>query len=193
MIVYKSLSSSRTFDYFDLKELGEKYVPYLFDRMNSGVAGVKSVAVDGLILFLKRNYYSKKTTEITKSIADNFYASPNYLNRILFIDIYDKFAETFSKRFLKANNFNEMAVKLADDRVANVRRRLFEVAVNLRRMFTQNENQLIIKLDEALNTNKIDKNKRVADVNMIKNISSLILGRKRTTKRDKISHSILLR
>jgi hypothetical protein len=52
-----------------------------------------------------------------------------------------------------------MAIKLLDDKVPDVRKRAFEIGVTIRKMLGQNETSLIVKLDDALNRGRLDKNK----------------------------------
>lgn len=137
---------------------------YLFDRIMRGLHGIRPIAISSLVYFLKRNYLSKKTNEIMKLIVQTFFSSSSYQNRMIYLEIYDKLAENYSKKFFRIHNLNEAAVKLGEDKVPDVRKALFEKCVTVRRMLNSNETALVTRLDEAVNKNKNDPNKRVAKV-----------------------------
>lgn len=151
-------------DYFDIKELGEKYVTYLLDRALKGQNQVQPVALDSIILFLKRNYISKRTAEVMKIVTQTFYGGLHAKDRIAFVELYAKLADNFSRKFFKTFNLNEMVVKLADDKVPDVRRKVFEHCVVIRKMLSPNETSLVAKLEDGCTRSKVDKNKRLAEV-----------------------------
>ena len=100
-----------------------------------------------------------------KTIIQTFHAASNFQNRIVFIEVYNKMAENFSRKFFKAHNLNELVIKLGDDKVPIVRKKVFENVVTIRRMLNQNDTVLIVKLDDTLNRARLDKNKTVSEVN----------------------------
>jgi len=155
---------NKCFDYFDIKELGDKYVTYLIDRITRGIKEVRKVAIASMVNFFKRNYISKRTNEIVKTLIQTFQTSTNYQFRIIFVEIYGQLAENFSRRFIKSFSMNEMAVKLMDDKVPDVRKRAFENGVLVRKMLNQNETSLIVKLDDALNRGRLDSNKYASEI-----------------------------
>jgi len=99
-----------------------------------------------------------------KTIIQNFYHAQNYQNRIVFVEFYNKMAEKFSRRFFKTHNLNELMIKLGDDKVPVVRKKVFESVVTIRRMLNQNDTVHIVKLDDTLNRARLDKNKTVSEV-----------------------------
>ena len=154
----------RCYDYFDIRELGEKYVTYLLERALKGQNQVQLAALDSIVLFVKRNYISKRTAEVMKIVTQTFYGGLHYKDRIAYIDLYARFADNFSRKFFKAYSLNEMAVKLADDKVRDVRKKVFENSVVIRKMLSSSENSLVAKLEDACSRSKVDKNKRLAEV-----------------------------
>jgi len=165
----------------------------LLDRAAKGLNDVQSLAIESLINFLKRNYISKRTVEIMKTIIQTFHAAPNFQNRIVFIEIYNKMAERFSRKFFKAHNLNELVIKLGDDKVPIIRKKVFENVVTIRRMLNQNDTVLIVKLDDTLNRARLDKNKTVSEVNFTRDFLIRELGWKRGIERVKILNTIFLR
>jgi len=168
-------------------------VTYLIDRISRGIKEVRKTAIASLINFFKKNYISKRTTEIVKTLIQTFQASANYHFRIIFVEIYANLAENFSRRFIKSFGLNELAVKLMDDKVPDVRKRAYEIGVLVRKMLNQNETSLIVKLDDALNRGRLDSNKYVSEV-LIFSLSGgfTVIDCKRDIERIKVINTIFL-
>jgi len=125
---------------------------------------VRKTAIASLINFFKKNWISKRTNEIVKTLVQTFNTPTNYQFRIIFVDLYEKLAENFSRRFIKSFGLSEIAIKLMDDKVPDVRKRAFEIGVTIRKMLNPNETSLIVKLDDALNRGRLDTNKYSSEI-----------------------------
>mgnify|MGYP001331211115 CR=1 FL=1 len=108
-------SQYRCFEYFDIKELGDKYVGYLIDRISRGIKEVRKTAIASLVNFFKKNWISKRTNEIVKTLIQTFQTSTNYQFRIIFVDIYEKLAETPDRLYGSAlgSNYQAQTLKLS--------------------------------------------------------------------------------
>ncbi len=125
---------------------------------------MQPLAIESLISFLKKNYISKRTVEIMKIVIQTFYSAPNYQNRMKFVEIYNKMTENFSRRFFKTHGLHEPMLKLGDDKVPVVRKKMLESVVGIKKMFNANDNALIVKLDDVVNKARNQPNKMVAEV-----------------------------
>lgn len=153
--------------YFELRELAYKYVNYLVERIVGGVKGVQTTAITSLIFILKKNYIPKRTAEIMHSVVQSLTIGSNHQQRITFLEIYEKLAENFSRRFFKTHCLNEPAMKMGEDKVPEVRKKFLEKCVAIRRMLNQNEALLIVRLEDHAAKNRMDKNPRIANVKIL--------------------------
>lgn len=119
-------------------------------RLAKGVDVIRNLVTDCLVNFLYRNYISSINSNIMKKIATDFQASTNYQNRLTYLNIYEKLAERFSRTFFKMYNLNEMALNLALDKVASIRKRFLSIAVLLRKMIFEDDDKNVSKLEDAI-------------------------------------------
>lgn len=149
---------------FNLKELGDVYVSFLFKEMARGIKDVRKTAIDSLIVYLKRNHYSNKTADIIKKLATDFQESTTFQNRLVFLEFYEQAAEHFSRQFFKTHGLHEKSLALACDKVAEVKKKFLENAIVFKRMLLHEDKAVSIQLDEAISKNSKDKNKFIAQL-----------------------------
>jgi Vesicle coat complex COPI, gamma subunit len=155
----------RCIEFFDIREIADKYVTFLFGRISRGINEVRALAMDHLVLFLQDCHVSQITANIIKRIGTEFQSSPTSLNRVRFLEIYKKLTDVFSRNFLRNHKLNDLAIKLASDKTSIVKKKFLEIAFNLRIMLSDEEDGiLLVQLREVLNRLCNDKTKDIAKV-----------------------------
>jgi len=153
-------------NYFDLKEYGEVYVNFLLKEIERGNKNVRKCAIDSLILFLKKNHYLNKTNDIMKKTIELFSTSTAYQGRLAFLEFYEACAENFSRQFFKTYNLNDIALGLAHDKVVEIRKKVLQNAVILRKMMENEDKAFFMRLEAALLKNVTDQNKTISLVKL---------------------------
>ena len=98
------------------------------------------------------------------NVVQSLTVASNHQQRITFLEIYEKLAENFSRRFFKTHGLNDPAMKMGEDKVPEVRKKFLEKCVTIRKMLNQNEALLIVRLEDHAAKNRMDKNPRIANV-----------------------------
>ena len=119
--------------------------------------------------FLKVNFVSPKFKDILKSIAEEFGSSSCYQHRISFILLFAKFADNFSRSFIKQNLLH-LIFPFAGDKVSQVRRRYAENLPEIRKSILVDDTECIQKFNEVVSKLSLDLDKEVAKVNLLLSI-----------------------
>lgn len=151
-------------DYFELKDLGDVYVEYLIKEISRGIKDVRRCAIESLILYIKKNYYSQKTNEVMKKIISIFFGSVAFQGRLAFLEFYEQSTRHFSRQFFKTYNLNEAVAILALDKVVEIRKKFLENAIIFRKMIFNEDQILLGQLEEGIKKNVLDKNKFISQV-----------------------------
>jgi hypothetical protein len=150
--------------YFEPRELNERYIPYIFNRMTKGMAEIKQSAQEHLVSFLYDNHITSITNSIMKKLQQEFQASTNYLKRLTFLELYERLARKFSRTFFKTYNLNDLALALGNDKLICVKKKFVSIGILLRTMVFDEDSQMITKVEEGINKVCFVKDKEVARV-----------------------------
>ncbi len=148
--------------YFPTHDYNEHFLDESFVVLRTGNLQTKNMAAEALCKFLAENQYSGKRNSIIGRVMA-LAQSPSYYERISYLDFCEAATKSFSTGFLKDKGIISAFVKLAGDKVSNLRIRWLGAAKNLITVGGVNEEQqkeLVGKINEL----KTDKNKDVKKI-----------------------------
>jgi hypothetical protein len=151
---------------FSVGEFNSYFLNILVKLMKEGNFQIKREASKSLTKLLVRNHYLKKRKETLQILKSEFGESSNSYFRLTFLHFCKKALPIISRSFFY-EHFLPLIVKMASDKVPNVRIRLSKLIPKIKRKMGNYDPQIQNQLFTILNTLSEDKDSDVQDVRFI--------------------------